>query len=57
MLRVLKVNERARQFYERLGLQVSGELPRHWAMELPPPGLNGYDADGLRETAASRCGS
>jgi 2-phosphosulfolactate phosphatase len=37
VLRVLKVNDRARRFYERLGLQVSGELPRHWALELPPP--------------------
>ena len=37
VLRVLKVNERARRFYERLGLQVSDELPRHWALELPPP--------------------
>ncbi len=37
VLRVLKVNERALQFYERLGLHVSGELPRHWAMELSPP--------------------
>jgi 2-phosphosulfolactate phosphatase len=36
-LRVLKVNPRALKFYERLGLHVSGELPRHWAMELPPP--------------------
>jgi 2-phosphosulfolactate phosphatase len=38
VLRVLKVNDRARQFYERLGMRVSGELPRHWALELPPPG-------------------
>jgi 2-phosphosulfolactate phosphatase len=38
VLRVLKVNDRARRFYERLGMQVSGELPRHWAMELPAPG-------------------
>jgi GNAT superfamily N-acetyltransferase len=37
VLRVLKVNGRARQFYERLGMHVTGELPRHWAMELPPP--------------------
>jgi 2-phosphosulfolactate phosphatase len=35
-LRVLKVNPRARQFYERLGLQVTGERPRHWTMALPP---------------------
>jgi 2-phosphosulfolactate phosphatase len=37
VLRVLKVNDRARRFYERLGMQVSGELARHWAMELLPP--------------------
>jgi 2-phosphosulfolactate phosphatase len=37
VLRVLKVNPRARQFYERLGLQVTGELPRHWSMTLPLP--------------------
>jgi len=36
-LRVLKVNDRARSFYERLGLQITGEFPRHWAMELPAP--------------------
>jgi 2-phosphosulfolactate phosphatase len=35
-LRVLKVNVRAQQFYERLGMQVTGELPRHWTMALPP---------------------
>ena len=37
VLRVLKVNARAREFYERLGLRVSGELPWHWTMELSPP--------------------
>ena len=34
-LRVLKVNGRALQFYERIGLRVTGELPQHWAMTLP----------------------
>ena len=37
VLRVLKVNRRAQQFYERLGLQVTGELPHHRSMALPPP--------------------
>ena len=37
VLRVLKVNRRALRFYERLGLQVTGELPRHWAMRRIPP--------------------
>jgi ribosomal protein S18 acetylase RimI-like enzyme len=36
VLRVLKVNPRALRFYERLGLQVTGELPHHWSMALPP---------------------
>jgi 2-phosphosulfolactate phosphatase len=37
VLRVLKVNDRALRFYERLGLHVTGVLPRHWTMELPVP--------------------
>jgi ribosomal protein S18 acetylase RimI-like enzyme len=32
VLRVLKVNGRARRFYERIGLEVTGELPHHWSM-------------------------
>jgi 2-phosphosulfolactate phosphatase len=36
VLRVLKVNGRARQFYERLGMHVTGDLPHHWTMALPP---------------------
>jgi 2-phosphosulfolactate phosphatase len=35
VLQVLKTNPRARRFYERLGLRVSGESPFHWPMELP----------------------
>ena len=37
VLRVLKVNNRKRQFYERAGLQVTGESPHHWTMALPNP--------------------
>ena len=37
VLRVLKVNPRARRFYERMGLQTTGELLHHWSMALPPP--------------------
>jgi ribosomal protein S18 acetylase RimI-like enzyme len=37
VLRVLKVNDRALQFYERLGLRVTGDLQHHWSMALPPP--------------------
>lgn len=37
ILRVLKVNERARRFYERLGFHVVGESERHW-WELAHPG-------------------
>ena len=38
MLRVLKVNERAHRFYERMGLTVTGELPHHFAMQRLPEG-------------------
>jgi 2-phosphosulfolactate phosphatase len=37
VLQVLKVNARARAFYERLGLRVTGESSYHWPMELAPP--------------------
>lgn len=37
VLQVLKVNPRARAFYERLGLHVTGEAPYHWPMALVPP--------------------
>jgi len=37
VLQVLKVNPRARAFYEGLGLKVSGESQYHWPMTLPPP--------------------
>jgi ribosomal protein S18 acetylase RimI-like enzyme len=43
VLRVLKVNHRARQFYERSGLRVAGELEHHWSMALPPPITGGGD--------------
>jgi ribosomal protein S18 acetylase RimI-like enzyme len=36
VLQVLKTNPRARSFYERIGLRVTGESPFHWPMELPP---------------------
>ena len=36
VLRVLKVNPRAQRFYERLGLQVTGDQQHHWSMALPP---------------------
>lgn len=35
VLRVLKVNVRARRFYERLGLGVTGELEHHFSMSRP----------------------
>lgn len=35
-LQVLKVNERARALYERMGFRVIGELATHWKMERPP---------------------
>jgi len=36
VLRVLKVNDRARRFYERLGLRATTELEFHWWMTWPP---------------------
>jgi 2-phosphosulfolactate phosphatase len=36
VLRVLKVNGRARRFYERIGFELTGELPHHSSMILPP---------------------
>jgi ribosomal protein S18 acetylase RimI-like enzyme len=35
-LRVLKVNTRAQQFYERLGFVVTGTVEPQWTMALPP---------------------
>jgi ribosomal protein S18 acetylase RimI-like enzyme len=37
-LRVLRVNPRARSFYERHGFRVVGRTDVHHLMELPPPG-------------------
>jgi ribosomal protein S18 acetylase RimI-like enzyme len=39
VLRVLKVNHRAQQFYERMGLTVTGELQHHWSMKLDVPAV------------------
>jgi 2-phosphosulfolactate phosphatase len=38
VLQVLKTNPRARGFYERFGLRVTGESSYHWPMELAPRG-------------------
>lgn len=40
-LRVLRVNERARRFYLRLGFAVVGETPTHHLMRITPAGTTG----------------